>query len=167
MRRLLFNTVFCLTRPISLTRATPPRQPTLPTLDTRHSLPLVFCFLLSACCFSLRAQPANDNFANAQVLPSAFWASVTNDNTGATAEASEPSHAGFVPTNSIWYRWTAPMDGEVTVDTVGSGTNLTFFDIDTVLAVYEGTNLNALRQVAANDDLFPFKQETISDQIFP
>src|SRR5258706_677854 len=114
----------------------------------------------------LRAQPANDNWANAQLL-SGLWASVTNDNTGATAEPGEPSHGGFVATNSIWYAWVAPNDGEIALDTFGSGTGLLEPAFDTVLAVYDGTNITTLRQVAANDDLYPFKQETVSAQVIP
>ena len=45
----------------------------------------------------------------------------------------------------MWYRWTAPASGLVTLSTEGS----TF---DTLLAVYTGNQLNALTQVAANDN---------------
>jgi uncharacterized repeat protein (TIGR01451 family)/uncharacterized delta-60 repeat protein len=114
----------------------------------------------------LRAQPANDNWANAQLL-TGVWSSVTNDNTGATAEPGEPSHGGFVATNSIWYTWVAPQDGEVALDTLGSGSGLIEPAFDTVLAVYDGTNVATLRQVAANDDLYPFRQETVSAQVIP
>src|SRR5438046_2438237 len=65
------------------------------------------------------AQPANDNWESAQELIG-LWASVTNDNSGATPQPGEPNHAGFPAANSIWYKWTAPRDGEVTVDTIGS-----------------------------------------------
>jgi len=110
------------------------------------------------------AQPANDNWAAAQVI-TGTWGSVTNDNTDATAEPGEPNHAGSPATSSIWYRWVAPTDGEVTLDTIGSGD---LFPLDTVLAVYSGTNLTTLRQVAANDDMFPFLQyNTSSPQNFP
>ncbi|HXT12270.1 MAG TPA: Calx-beta domain-containing protein [Candidatus Angelobacter sp.] len=92
--------------------------------------------------------PANDNFASATVLdPSAMWGSVSNSSTGATSELGEPTHAGFAPTATVWYKWTAPADGEVEVDTIGT----TF---DTVLAVYTGNSVGSLAQVAANDDLF-------------
>src|SRR5436190_635144 len=79
---------------------------------------LVLCFALGTS--SVSAQVANDDWANAQEL-TGVWASVTNDNTGATAQPGEPSHAGFPATNSIWYKWLAPSDGEVTLDTLGSG----------------------------------------------
>lgn len=100
------------------------------------------------------AQPANDNFASATVITGIFGTVITNDNTLATAEPGEPSHAGFAATNSVWYKWIAPLDGEVSFDTLGSvdskGRNL-----DTVLAVYTGAGLASLSQVAANDDSYP------------
>src|SRR5215204_4605528 len=114
-----------------------------------------------ACGFGLNlatAQPANDNWADAQELLG-VWGSLTNDNSGSTAEPGEPSHGGFPATNSIWYKWTAPFDGEVSLDTLGSAD---VFPLDTVLAVYTGSNVATLRQVAANDDLYPFAQRNAS-----
>ena len=92
--------------------------------------------------------PPNDNFASATVL-TGVWGSTNVDNTLGTAEAGEPSHAGFAANGSVWYQWTAPQDGEVALDTIGS------VGLDTVLAVYTGSSLSSLNQVAANDDLFP------------
>src|SRR5262245_13222061 len=102
------------------------------------------------------AQPANDNFSAAQLVAGG-WGSVTNDNTGATAELGEPSHAGIAASQSIWYKWVAPSDGEVTVDTYGSLDPTSFINpnLDTRLAVYSGTDVTLLRQVAANNDIFP------------
>ena len=107
---------------------------------------------------SRAAAPANDNFLNAQVI-AGVWGSVTNNATSATAEAGEPNHAGFVPVATVWYKWTAPQDGEVQLDTLSSVTN-------TVLAVYQGATLSTLRQVAANDDLFPTTQNNVSGRSF-
>jgi uncharacterized delta-60 repeat protein len=99
---------------------------------------------------SVLAQPANDNFNNATVLDTTLftWNSITDNNFGATVESGEPRHAGFTPSQSVWYKWVAPADGEVSLDTLGSG-------LDTVLAVYTGNSLSTLNQVAANDDLYP------------
>ena len=127
------------------------------------------------------APPVNDNFANASPLIGGLWGSTNGDNSLATSQ-SEPSHAGFAPSHSVWYQWVAPQDGEVEFDTLGSltvATNVTFtFDgitfqsvtnivtvnLDTVLAVYTGTSLSALSQVAANDDLYPYWQENYTAQ---
>ena len=97
--------------------------------------------------------PANDNFIAAQEI-FGVWGSVTNNTTLATFEAGEPSHAGFVASKSIWYKWTAPQSGEVQLDTLSSA-------VDTVLAVYTGSALGNLRQVAANDDLVPLYTSVI------
>src|SRR3569833_628490 len=79
---------------------------------------------------SALAQPANDNFANATTLTSsALWGSITNDNTGATAEAGEPAHSSLAATHTVWFKWVAPQDGEAVLDTMGSS-------FDTVVAVY-------------------------------
>lgn len=103
----------------------------------------------------LMGQPANDNFSSAALI-SGLYGSVTGNLAQATWEVGEPSHAGFlVP--SIWYKWTAPKDGEVQMDTLASPGGP-----DTVLAVYTGDQLAQLRQVAANDDSPPFNPSKIS-----
>jgi len=112
-----------------------------------------------------QAQPDNDDFDAAEVITGPYG-TVIGDNTEATSEFGEPNHAGNVAESSLWYTWTAPQDGEVTMDTIGStgeAVSATFqngqikfttntLPLDTVLAVYTGTNLASLRQIAANDD---------------
>jgi uncharacterized repeat protein (TIGR03803 family) len=88
--------------------------------------------------------PANDNFTNAQVI-SGTAGSVSGTNIGATKETGEPDHAGGPGGRSIWFRWTAPSTNEVSITTAGS-------DFDTTLAVYSGTSVNALVEVASNDE---------------
>ena len=122
-----------------------------------------FCLLLSA--VGLLAQPTNDNFADAQdvtALNGGLFGSVSNDLSLATAEPGEPSHAGFPANATIWYKWTAPQNGEIQLDTLSSP-----FGSDTVLAVYTGNTLGTLRQIAANDDLFPIAQQNESSDFFP
>jgi uncharacterized delta-60 repeat protein len=103
------------------------------------------CYLLLTLATFLLAGKASaqTSFTNAEILPSTTFGSVTNDN-------SFP----------LWYQWTAPSDGEVTVDTFGSvpdsPSNYNGFPVlDTVLAVFTGTTESSLNQVAANDDAFP------------
>lgn len=89
--------------------------------------------------------PANDNFANATVLPTASG-STSGTNTGATKETLEPNHAANnVGGASVWYRFTAPANGATTIDTAGS-------NFDTMLGVYTGSAVNGLSLVANNDD---------------
>jgi Ca2+-binding RTX toxin-like protein len=88
--------------------------------------------------------PANDNFADAQVLPSTSSGMATGAPDGATHEPGEPQLLVFNPA-AIWYSWTAPADGTYKFDTVGS-------NFDTVMAIFAGTSLDALDLVRINDD---------------
>jgi hypothetical protein len=64
---------------------------------------------------------------------------------GATKEAGEPDHAGNPGGASVWYQWTAPASGLATFSTDGS-------NFDTLLAAYTGATVNALTEVASNDN---------------
>jgi Ca2+-binding RTX toxin-like protein len=89
--------------------------------------------------------PVNDNFANRITLVGDA-ASTTGTNVGATGEPGEPNHAGVsVPIESVWWTWTAPDSGQVTIDTIGS-------NYDTTLGVYTGSAVNSLSTIASNDD---------------
>jgi predicted dehydrogenase len=87
---------------------------------------------------------ANDRFAAALLVP-ALGGRLFSDNRNASKEAGEPDHAGNHGGRSVWFSWTASVSGSVIVDTFGS----TF---DTLLGVYQGTNVASLTLVAANDD---------------
>lgn len=89
-------------------------------------------------------RPFNDDFATRAKL-SGQNITARNSSRGATSEPGEPQHAGAAGGASLWWEWTAPASGSVTVDTSGSA-------YDTLLAVYTGTALNALTPVASNDD---------------
>jgi len=105
---------------------------------------------------------ANDNFANAINLTPG---TASNGDTGgtpiATHETGEPIHdnsvSGLLPefqrdlNNSIWWRWTATLTGEVNV----SVREAVVGTIDTVVAVYTGTAVNNLSLVAKNDNAGP------------
>jgi hypothetical protein len=88
--------------------------------------------------------PANDNFTNSAVLTGTSI-TATATNILATKEPGEPKHAGNSGGHSVWWNWTAPTNGAVTISTAGSTFN-------TLLAVYTGTSVSNLTQVAANDD---------------
>jgi hypothetical protein len=89
--------------------------------------------------------PFNDDFADAQPLASILPVSVDGFTIGATDEPGEPSHAGVEPFFSVWYSWSAPSSGPISIDTCDS-------DFDSLLAVYAGNMVSALTPVAANDD---------------
>jgi hypothetical protein len=69
----------------------------------------------------------------------------SGSNIGSSAQVSEPAHDGVVGGRSVWWQWTAPSNGNYFAQTEGSTFN-------TVLAVYEGTSLETLRAVTANND---------------
>ncbi len=94
--------------------------------------------------------PANDNFAHSLLL-SGSSISTTGTNVNATGEVGEPDHVEDASLddndflNSVWWNWTATENGVVIIDTSGS-------DFDTTLAVYTGSTVSSLTEVASNDD---------------
>src|SRR5882724_3748533 len=64
--------------------------------------------------------PPNDSFANGSVIIG-MTNTVTGVNRGATREPGEPDHGDFSPVDrSVWWTWTAPANGTVTIDNIGS-----------------------------------------------
>lgn len=88
--------------------------------------------------------PANDHFANRTLL-TGISTNVIGSNVGASKEPGEPNHADATGGSSVWWTWTPTVSGELTLHTAGSA-------IDTVLAVYRGSSLATLTEVASNDD---------------
>lgn len=92
--------------------------------------------------------PANDNFSSAAILrlSGSQTTFVKGYNTNATKEAGDPRQGDNPGGRSVWWRWTAPSNGSVTLDTRGS-----YFD--TTLGVYTGSSLASLTRVVDNDDI--------------
>jgi alpha-tubulin suppressor-like RCC1 family protein len=93
--------------------------------------------------------PSNDNFVNASVISLASGSTqATGTNLYATTEAGEPNHdpAGGVGGASVWWKWTAPVSGSVTLNTNGS-------KFDTLLGVYVGSAVSGLTLIVSNDDV--------------
>ena len=110
-------------------------------------VPVLAALALTAALLSgtaVAAAPANDDFA-AAIEISGRDVAASGINKDATKETGEPNHAGDTGGASVWYRWTAPASGKATVSTCDS-------DFDTLLAVYTGSAVNALTEVAANND---------------
>ena len=91
--------------------------------------------------------PDNDNLEDGFVL-TGLAGSTNGFSFDATPEDFEPDHAQFQATVSSWYRWTAPVSGWFTFDTLGS-------PLDTVLAIYTGTEMLNLNEVGSNSDIDP------------
>ncbi len=87
----------------------------------------------------------SDAFAAAPAI-GAGGGVVVGSNRRATKEEGEPQHASNPGGASVWWRWTAPANGSVTIETTGS-------DFDTLLAIYTGEALASLQPVAANDNV--------------
>jgi hypothetical protein len=87
---------------------------------------------------------SNDEFANRiQIPPSG--GTVTGSNTNATKETGELDHGGVRGGKSVWWTWTAPASGIVSVSLDGSS-------FDTTLGVYNGTAVASLTSIGQDDD---------------
>ena len=89
-------------------------------------------------------RPPNDNFANAIAL-NGDTGTLTATNVNATREVGEPNSLGLMTDKSVWYSWIPTVNGQATIDTIGS-------DFDTTLIVYQGTTITLLGTVALNDE---------------
>lgn len=92
----------------------------------------------------------NDNFASNTILLGTTNQTITTVNIIASSqfaskEPFEPNHAGNSGGKSVWFEWTSPAVGIVSINTHGSS-------FDTLLAVYSGSSLSSLSVVASNDD---------------
>ncbi len=90
--------------------------------------------------------PSNDNFANRSAI-SGTSIHVSGNTSGATREPGEPDHDGYPGGHSIWWSWTAPTSGQVTLDAFGSS-------VTTLIAVYTGTSVASLTSVAGGNATF-------------
>lgn len=79
------------------------------------------------------SQISNDDFDNSATL-SGTSDNTTASNINATRESEEPSHAGNSGGSSLWWNWTAPGSGLVTINTFNSS-------FDTLLAAYTGSSI--------------------------
>lgn len=99
------------------------------------------------------ASPPNDDFAQATVVSPdagavAGGVELRGNNEDASAEVGEPNHAASQygeAFHSLWWSWTAPRAGSVSLDSCGT----TF---DTRLAVYTGSTVSALTEVASSNN---------------
>lgn len=114
----------------------------------RGVVSFLVCLLLAIPGVAHAAPPANDDFANAVAVTEPLPFTATQDTSEATTEASEPTvkqyGCGFIAA-TVWYSYTPSADTVVSADTIGS-------DFDTVLAVWQGTDLDSLTLVACVDD---------------
>jgi hypothetical protein len=110
-----------------------------------------FIFLIFICGTTVFAAPANDKYENAVVttLPVPLL-EFQGTNFGATKELGEPNHANNVGGKSVWYRIVPQETAVVKIwieNTSGGGF------MNTLLAVYKGTEPSDFNLVAHNDDM--------------
>ena len=105
-------------------------------------------YVLTATGASLSQAPANDMADFPTNLGNGVSFNQSGSILGATAQSGEPALAGLSATRSVWFTYTAPANGRLVVDTVGS-------DFNSVLGVYSGTVgvFSSLKLLAANDDI--------------
>jgi hypothetical protein len=104
---------------------------------------------------ALAAAPANDDFANREVLSESLPVEVARSNVGASKESGEFLGSAFAAGHSVWFEWKASSDGWVTV----GGCEADFVD---VVGVFTGTAVNSLTGVTGGNDTegphCPFEQ---------
>jgi hypothetical protein len=102
--------------------------------------------------------PTNDNFADAiELLGTKGTVSAINGR--ATLEPGELLHCGNEGGHSIWYSWTAPANGTLSLTTTNS-------DFDTLLDLYTGTTLTGLVDMACADGFDLVIQQVVSNQLY-
>ncbi|GMW00566.1 MAG: hypothetical protein AMXMBFR84_17030 [Candidatus Hydrogenedentota bacterium] len=94
--------------------------------------------------WALTVVSTGDDFASATSV-SGLQGVTSGANLNASKETGEPNHAGNAGGRSVWRKWTAPESASVTFNTTGS-------NFDTLLAIYTGESVDALTQIAANDN---------------
>jgi subtilisin family serine protease len=87
---------------------------------------------------------ANDAFASPTILPTALPVRIEATSSAASLETNEPKPATKFG-KTLWWSWTAPTTQTMFITTRGSS-------LDTILAVYTGTRLDALSRLATSDD---------------
>ena len=92
--------------------------------------------------------PANDNFANAQVIGPALPATLSGTTVDATIEEDEPysDPYGGNRNPSVWYRWTAPSDDPMIFSACSTGPETP------VIAAFSGTVLGDLEHIDSDQN---------------
>lgn len=103
------------------------------------------------------APPPNDDFADATTVGQPLPYTDSQETVEATSEEGEPTLAdlgcGFIA-STVWYSYVPNVDRFVAADTVGS-------DYDTILAVWQGSELGSLTLVGCSDDSRGGLQSTV------
>lgn len=106
----------------------------------------IACVLLFSLTFTgaALAAPSHDDFVDALGIDSNPYTHTT-DTTGASTEPDEPQPSCATVGATVWYRLDLSQSALIQVKTFGS-------KFDTVMALYTGTGITGLTEVACNDD---------------
>ena len=110
----------------------------LPITDPKNNITTPRLDLLAA------ATPINDMFVNRSSITGSSG-SISGTALLASKELDEPNIAGNPGGQSLWWKWTAPQSGQLSLNTNGSG-------FDSLLAVYTGNQLSSLNSIASKDN---------------
>lgn len=110
----------------------------VPIKDTRNNITTPRLDLLAA------ATPINDMFANRSSI-TGLSGSSNGTTLLASKELAEPSIEGNAGGQSLWWKWTAPQSGQLSLNTNGSS-------FDSLLGVYTGNQLSLLNPLASKDN---------------
>ena len=94
---------------------------------------------------SLPPLPLSTTFGSALSLSPASGGVASGSNVGGIFETGEPFPGNIPGGSPVWVRWQPTSSGVATIDLTGSG-------LDTLVAVYTGTNITNLVPVAFDDD---------------
>ncbi|MCB1120073.1 MAG: hypothetical protein KJT03_00875 [Verrucomicrobiae bacterium] len=100
--------------------------------------------------YSAVGSSGGDNFVDCGML-SGYTDTSSASNAFATRESGEPMHAGKPGGKSVWWCWTSPGNGKVTITTTGS-------TIPTSVGVYVGPAVGSLLSVTAVED--PLREDS-------
>ena len=123
----------------------------------------ILSLLASLALAASRVSAADGSFASPYFI-GGTWGVTNVDNSSAVPSGSI-AIGGYVQQRPVWFKFTSPSDGEVTIDTLGSLTSVGQ-PLDTVIAVFGGNNVTNLYQLAANDEIYPLQRNSYNQSYY-
>jgi hypothetical protein len=100
-------------------------------------------------CLALTKPAINDGFAH-RITLHGIYATATGYNAGASQQTGEPAIGDGSTGKTVWWSWTAPVDGTVSIDLTGS-------DYTFPVGIFTGSSLSTLNQVAVGSGAVSFQ----------
>lgn len=99
--------------------------------------------------FTPGSPPANDNFANAEVITGSSYSVFGGNNIFTTGEVGEPAHAGQAlggaNSKSRWWKYVPAVDGSMILSADGTSSGFT-----PVLSIHAGSSVDSLTELAGD-----------------